>query len=348
MSLPGDPGLLVFIAGNSRSGTTMIGEALSLHTDVFMLTELHFFEQLWDPSDRDRRLDEAEAAELTARLITHQRAAGVLQRVDVAPYLAEARERVARLDGRAPWAPAEVFRAFLLDETRVNGKRIPCEQTPRNVFFIDDILALYPEARVVVMVRDPRDVLASQKNKWRARLLGQRTGAPRREMLRLRANYHPITMSVLWNASIRAGDRFAGHERVHTLRFEDVLVEPEQTLRRLCEFLGLAYEEGMLDVPQVKSSYERTDAPRGINPQASGRWRRGGLTEAEIYLCQRLTGDGMRAHGYEPVEARPNPARLAASVGTFPLKAGTALAFNTSRYRNLGQAIRRRLRTGAA
>lgn len=36
----------IFIVGNSRSGTTMMGRILGNHTDVFTFHELHFFEQL--------------------------------------------------------------------------------------------------------------------------------------------------------------------------------------------------------------------------------------------------------------------------------------------------------------
>ncbi|NIP95612.1 MAG: sulfotransferase, partial [Akkermansiaceae bacterium] len=46
--------------------------------------------------------------------------------------------------------------------TEEEGKRIPCTQTPRNVYYLREILGAYPDARVIWMVRDPRAVLCSQ------------------------------------------------------------------------------------------------------------------------------------------------------------------------------------------
>ena len=71
-----------------------------------------------------------------------------------------------------PLAPTELFSAFLLYEALLNGKTIPCDQTPRNVFYIDEILKFYPQAKIINMIRDPRDVLLSQKRKWKRRFLG--------------------------------------------------------------------------------------------------------------------------------------------------------------------------------
>ena len=86
-------------------------------------------------------------------------------------YLEEAR---AFLEGLTiyPVTSASLFKAFLCHELPENYRTIPCDQTPRNVFYIADILELYPEARIINMIRDPRDVLLSQKRKWKRRFLG--------------------------------------------------------------------------------------------------------------------------------------------------------------------------------
>ena len=45
---------IIFIVGNSRSGTTMMRRVLGNHPAIFMLEELHFFEQLWSTSDKEK------------------------------------------------------------------------------------------------------------------------------------------------------------------------------------------------------------------------------------------------------------------------------------------------------
>ena len=52
------------------------------------------------------------------------------------------------------------------------------------------------------MVRDPRAVILSQRGKW---TVAKKLGLPLKEIIRSFFNYHPITMSILWNKAISAG-----------------------------------------------------------------------------------------------------------------------------------------------
>src|SRR5215210_2934653 len=150
----------IFVVGNSRSGTTMMGRVLGQHPDVFTLGEIHFFEQLWSAQGGERSISRTEAARLAARLLCIQRD-GYLNQSRPDRFYGEAERLLASLRPR-DLVPAKIFEAFLVSEAKKNGKTVPCDQTPRNVFYIGEILALYPEARVINMVRDPRDVLLSQ------------------------------------------------------------------------------------------------------------------------------------------------------------------------------------------
>ena len=67
--------------------------------------------------------------------------------------------------------PYEILRAFLHHETKKAGCSIPVRNT-QDVFYIKEILELFPEARIINMVRDPRGVMLSQKRKWQRRSLG--------------------------------------------------------------------------------------------------------------------------------------------------------------------------------
>ncbi len=337
---------MIFVVGNSRSGTTMLGRVLGLNSHVFTFEELHFFEQIWSASEIDRSISAKVSAHLMARLLSHQRR-GILNRPDWRHFLPEAESIIRTNPGTQ--SAAQVFRVFLSDESAKMGKEVPCDQTPRNVYYIGDILRLYPAARIVIMVRDPRDVLASQKHKWKMRFLGFNRD-PILEAVRLKANYHPVTTSLLWNAAVRAGDRHAADERVCTVRFEDILENPSQEIRRLCEFLGLPFERGMLNVPHVNSSYERpNEEERGITKTPIGRWRQAGvLSPTELYICQRLTSAGMARYGYHAADVRPAALGVGLSLATLPVKGGLALLLNADKVRSLPQALRRRFASHAA
>ena len=251
--------LIIFIVGNSRSGTTMMRRILGNHSTVHMLEELHFFEQLWSTADKRTVLNEHEATSLASKLFFIQRD-GHNKKIDLPRHWEEASEMVNNMEEQK--YAHEVFREFLFHETSVHQKSVPCEKTPQDVFYIAEILELYPSAMIVNMVRDPRGILLSQKRKWQRKNMGA-SEMTKKQQRRLRINYHPITISKLWNSSQKAALRHAENSRVHTVIFENLLNNPAAEVTKLCQFLGIEFQDSMLKIPQVGSSNE-TDSPSSI------------------------------------------------------------------------------------
>ncbi len=331
---------IIFIVGNSRSGTTMMRRVLGNHPDIYMLEELHFFEQLWSTEDKHKVLPADDAAVLASRLLFIQRD-GYLTQMDTGKHLQEARAIVQSIPGKV--YPHTVLHAFLMHETHRNGKSIPCEKTPQDVFYIGEIMELFPNARIVNMVRDPRGVLLSQKRKWQRKNMGAGF-MTRKEQRRLRINYHPITISKLWNSSIRAAAKFKGHAQVHNVNFEQLVNASEEEVRSLCAFLEIDFQQSMLQIPQVGSSNE-ADRPEafGIKTERAGNWEKGGLNAAEVWFCQRICGDNMRLYGYEVKKLAASPLLILWYYISFPFKIVLAILFNLHRMKNMVEAIKRRL-----
>ncbi|MCP4124227.1 MAG: sulfotransferase [Bacteroidetes bacterium] len=332
---------MFFIVGNSRSGTTMMLRILNLHPEIYGLNELHFFENLWSSSDKDRNLTQEQAAILASKLLYVQRE-GYIGKTEPSKYLKEG-EAIARSCGSSTIKGHEVFRNMMLYETNLNGKKLPCEKTPQNVFYLSELFELFPAARVINMIRDPRAVMLSQKRKWRRRKMGA-AFITRWEVLRLRINYHPITLSRLWNAAIRAVKPFKDDERLLNIHFEDMLNAPEQTVRSICEHLGVQFNTEMLDIPQASSSNEADSKEKGINKSRAGNWKKGGLNNAEIHWTQSMSGTEMKANGYqlEPVKASPIVKFLYAL--TFPVKLILAVLMNLNRMKNIFETLKKRMR----
>ena len=239
---------MVFVVGNSRSGTTMMGRILGKHLSVYTFGELHFFGQLCAPPFSSA-VGKKEIEKLASQLFCIQRE-GYRTYGNPRRFLSEAQTFLGGLT-IYPDTSAMLFEAFLRHEAAENDRTIPCDQTPRNVFYIADILELYPDSRVINMIRDPRDVLLSQKRKWKRRFLGG-SDMPMKETLRDWMNYHPITISHIWRTAVSAADQFAQHERVVSVYFEELLTHPEETVKCLCDFVGINYTNEMLQVPQVR------------------------------------------------------------------------------------------------
>ncbi len=335
-------GTMVFVVGNSRSGTTMMGRILGNHPTIFTFRELHFFEQLWSGEDGTSVLSKDEAIRLTARLLSVQRE-GYLTQKDPKRFFAEAGVIATSME-KEKIISTSVFEYFLRYESLINGKSIPCDQTPRNVFYIGEILKSYPGARIINMTRDPRDVLSSQKEKWRRHFLGAKN-IPLKEAFRTYINYHPITISKLWNASQYAAERFSSEHQVYSVCFENLISDPGGTINRVCEFLGLGYLDNLLEIPQIGSSHKK-DHPeqKGISREMAGSWeRQRKLNSSEIFLCQKITKTSMGKHGYRDIPICPNPLLLIYYILQFPFKLIVAFFLNIKRMRNIKEVLRKRM-----
>ncbi len=332
---------MIFVVGNSRSGTTMMGRVLGGHQSVFTFHELHFFEQLWAPASDPQAITREDATALAARLLTIQRD-GYYSQTKSKEYTQEA-SAIVDLIPAPLTTPPSLFDAFIANELSLHSKQIGCDQTPRNLYYLDELLKLYPDAKFVVMVRDPRDVMLSQKNRWKRRQLGAKS-TPWWNALRTWAGYHPITICLLWRSGIAAGDKYADDPRVCVLRFEDLITDPQAVLKEVCATAELEYDPAMLDVPRVGSSHEQ-DRPseRGLDPTATARWKQGGLTPTELAICQHITGGHMTRHGYTAEPICASLLALAWCRMTWVFKSALALLLNFHRIKSLRESLRRRL-----
>ena len=334
----------IFIVGNSRSGTTLMGSILGLNPEVFTFEELHFFGTLWSPSDRDRQLTSQQAIDLTAKLLAIQDE-DVISHKDPQLFIKEA-EAIISTQTQETYKATDIFSSFLIDTAQKNNKIIPCEQTPRNVLYISELLKLYPECHIVNMVRDPRDVLLSQKYKWKIRFLGA-SNIPYREAIRSWANYHAVTISKLWNVNINSASKYLDHSRVITIRFEDLITQPEAIIRQVCQFADLEFAPEMLQVSQseggVSSHKKIAPGQKGIDSKATGKWKQGGLSKTEIHLCQQITLENMQRHNYTIEPLKASPINLVLSWLFLPVKLILAVLFNLQRLKNIIGEIKQRL-----
>ena len=126
------------------------------------------------------------------------------------------------------------FRAY----ASLAGKSRWGDKTPAYLHHVNELLAIWPDARFIVLVRDGRDVALS--------IVGLPFG-PNNVWAAARC----------WAAGIRRGQETERRhpDQVLTLRYEDLASEPRREVERICAFLGLAFDEEMLAI-------ERTDAAK--------------------------------------------------------------------------------------
>ena len=335
----------IFVVGASRSGTTLLGRILGRNSAVHFFQELHFFEEIWFPSEDPAPLSREDARAMLVKLL-HVQSLGYLRSKNspVDPrWTAVADEILDQFVG-GPYLPHRLHSAFLRHVSREAGCRASVEHTPAYALYSKEILALYPNAKIVHIVRDPRDVLTSQRLKYQRRKLDPQTsGFTRKETLRAWANYHPWVTANLWKVAVQGVRAVeADTSRVLTVRFEDLSASPDKEVERICDFLGLEYSPDMLMVPSTNSSRKKSDPnARGINRDVAKSAWPANLPEGHVHICEQIAGSLMEHYGYATTK-RPKWAKAGISMLSLLPKGAIALGLNLERSTNIVNSIRRR------
>lgn len=332
---------MIFIVGNSRSGTTMLGRVFGLHSDVHTFAELQYFENVVGIDDmrRDATLPAEHLIEIGARLLTTIRN-GLFETT----VRADLREDISSLIAAQDISnPMDLYETIIRRETETAEKHVPCEQTPRYLFVTEALLQAFPEARFIHIYRDPRAVLLSQKNRWRRGFLAEKR-MPLIWIMRSWSNYHPYLTSRVWAASMKQADRLRSEARFIEVSYEDLLKAPEPSLRQLCDHVGITFEPEMLAVQQIGSSSQKDrESKTGFDQSRISAWEAGGLTKAEIETCERTTGPVMAERGYTPSQTTAGFAGRGALWATLLPKGLIAVVLNFKRFTNIRKTVARRL-----
>ena len=272
-----------FIVGAQRSGTTMLRLMLNSHPELAVPFEsgfiVEFHKRLPQYGDIGGDLDARRR--LLTDIATHPlvRKGGLIQDFE-------------RILAHPVSTYADFVHAIFDTYARARGKQRWGDKTPSYVEEIDSLRTIFPRARIVHLVRDGRDVaLSNRQISWGIRNLP-----------RAAADWRWKTLVAHKMGTILGSDYLL-------VRFEDLVLHTEPTLRRIVDFLGILYSHEMLEYPRTASADVPPDSlqwhRRSIespNPDLVHHWRRT-MSRSDRIIFEQVAGDALRAFGYE-LEAR--------------------------------------------
>jgi sulfotransferase family protein len=214
----------VFVAGSARSGTTLLQALIGAHPDIAAPPEMHWFLRVWSQRDYWGDITDDDVARRVA-VETVVLPAGLL---DDAGFDVD---RIAEKVLAGPRTYPSVLDIALTDFAERHGKSRWSEKTPDQA--PAQVWEAFPDAQVVHIVRDPRDVVASA---LKAPFTDRRTSVV--DLARTWRDY---------NVAAAAAGKAAGADRYLQVRYETLCNEPEATMNDVFAFLGAAPRMGVVD-----------------------------------------------------------------------------------------------------
>ena len=266
----------IFIGGLERSGTSLLYALLASHPNIAMTRRTNlwpFFYQQYGNLANPENLDRLLTAWKTYRRVW------VLH-----PDQEAIREEFYKGETSYTRLFALLWGQFAsrIGKPRWGDKSLNTER------YAGVIFRAYPGARILHIVRDPRDRFASALKRWKVIRGGVGSGAG------------------MWLDSVRTGYRNLRKypNQYRFVRYESLAAQPEQTMREICDFIGEIYDPEMLTMRGAEnfrdeggnSSFEQRDAGT-ISTSSIGRYRKY-LSPRQIAFIQAAAGREMQSLDY--------------------------------------------------
>ena len=300
---------LVFVVGCPRSGTTKLTELLNSHPEIFGSSETHFFNIDWGFSflnnssiDLLKDISEENLHHSLKDFYEHYRIKDFLELAGIDSFrvtqLCKVLLENAELEVREQ--SLETFKQILFtalmqaSKEKAPNKTIFCEKTPQHLQNVEEIHKLFPSAKFIHVKRDGRDVVNSLlKMPWRPAGL--------------------INNARFWRKYARLGEKLENalldkklKKNIISIKFEELLENPSEILKRVCKFIDISFDESMLEEAPSNSQKVFADwekqwkhkANSSIDLSRKGAYKKELSQDDQIILNHFLQKD-LTALGYE-------------------------------------------------
>lgn len=248
----------IFVIGNPRSGTTLLRLILDSHSLISIPPECGFV--VWLSKQYGKWMkDDLSSVAMRMRFVSD--------------LLACRKFETWKLDGQAiarvieqeqPINYSELCAAVYLEFARSTHKskiRFWGDKNNFHIHHLDLLAALFPQARFLHIVRDGRDVACSYRE-----VMASMSDSPYFPKLPVDA----AAVASEWSNNVLKVDKFLlklPENQVRTISYEDLVERPDDTIRGVCEWLGLSFETEMM-------SYFDRNLKQGSEPAATMDWKK--------------------------------------------------------------------------
>ncbi len=267
----------IFIIGTQRSGTTLLRLILNSHSEISIPEEATFLMPLLKKKYLHKKIaGDSLKALLDYIKLNAQFKLWNYDHGDLLPRLADKKQLMLK----------DLIDEIYYSYCHSKGKKIWGDKTPSFFRKLDILHGLFPEAKFIHIVRDGRDIFDS----WR-------------KMDPSKNNASVIALD--WSYKLfkidRSFKKIPEGNRI-TIRYEDLLDDPEKTVMQICSVIGIGYEDNMLNFYRTSHDYIGDHHSRLIfkplDRKNKYKWKKN-LLPREISILNFLAGHYLKKYSYE-------------------------------------------------
>jgi hypothetical protein len=288
-----------YIIGMGHSGTTLMSAILNASEEILAVPEIHASMYFFQPKSGSRRFNDSDVEDL----ISYYRNFYFAQKMKFYP------ERIAnnidKIDNYALFLK-NTYLSLEYPGKPYNNIRYIVEKNPTYTFYVAELLKIFPGAKFILMIRDPRGYINSclQKN--------EKPGVKK---------YPPAFYMYVWRRYFKEMMYLLKHypEKCSLVRYEDLASKPEITLREICRHFEIPFSPRMLEHHKSefimtakaenldRNSYVKmkVDAlSREINPMKTEAWKKN-ISGELLLLINRILYRQAAEVGYQLTPVPP-------------------------------------------
>lgn len=270
---------IFFIVGSPRSGTTLLQTMLAQAPNVNVPNETKFMNRI---VNRERFLGPVESEAGWQRAVD-----AVLERNRVGEFSADEGALTARLLAPGERSHKRLLLDWLAECAAPKHVTHLGEKTPEHTRQALKLAKIFPDAKFVLILRDPRDVVLSQMKAFAHR------------PLLFSAVRWRVDQAYWFDTAVPA----LGPHRTMTIKYEELVTDPEPILKQVTSFLGLPFTEEMLDPSKRESrgfSAKEVHKLRTLEKVSAARVGQyeNQMSDADVSIVQAICGPQMVKLGY--------------------------------------------------
>ncbi len=272
------------IVGCQRSGTTLLQRMLDRHPQLAVVNEARFI-----PVAIEERAVPGINPSLSAEVVDRVRRHPNFTRLDIS-------EAAVHAAAAGAHTYAQFVSALFSQYAQQHAKPLAGEKDPYCTQYLPLLKNLFPWVKIIHIIRDGRDVALSTLE-W-AR---EGKGPGKLDLWR----EQPLAACALWwqwqvGAGMRDGAALAPVQYLE-VAYENLVVTPEETLRRIASFLELPFSPKMLTYHVGKTRHRPSFSTKKawLPPTAGLRDWQAQMAPYEIELFEAIAGDLLSSLGYK-------------------------------------------------